>query len=1812
MIVDFRNITHDFYGNFEHPVLVIKHPDGRIISTISNYFALKGTFRFNDVSEFTFTAPSFVNGIKNNGYDEISGYRLVQIEPFGDFILVNPTTSNDGKKETKDCTAYSLEYALNYKRAEIPAGTYNFYNPVDNTDTIMQMIVDIAPDWEIGTIDRELIGKWRTFDQTDDNLYSFMMNSLQESYNCLFLFDTKEKKINVISANKSATNLPIYLSYENLIKSVEVKELSDEIVTALSAYGSGDDVNIRSVNPNGTNTIYNLDYFISQNDLPEEVAEKWLAYKSHLELYSQVYSNLTVLRNEKYNDLITAQAKLDCLQVDYNALNDTYLTCSTEKPDTEQPQEEYEKELENLRQQLETKQEEITTQNSKVESLNTDLETIKNHLNEISKSCGLKNYFTTNELVILSPYFKHDSISEETFVISEYSTAILDSHSNVLAKENEGSISLAGSEIYASNIAEIYKADADGNYSAEIVDDESGDIVSNSFAPSYFNDGELDDEIKATVVDQLNENTKKKVYEFRGGIFTYSYTDLDKKKEIEISGDIVKVNFHYNTDDLNDDAPDNELAQKGFFIVDATLKNATHDGTLYPTMNISMQGKILNDTPNIGDSFLKFEIESAVFYNTASATEYQQRSVIQELYDYAEECLEKLAWPSYEFNVDSANMIFAKEFESFKDKLEFGCTVNLCLDNDGNVIIQPILVELQLDYDNATSFSITFSSKFKSSTSEFKLADLITEMSRTSHSLELNKADYQSYKDSKTGNQVETMANSSLDVARNTIVNSFNQGVEMNSNGLFLRKKLDNGLFDDEQIGLINRMIAFTDDNWKTVKIGIGKFEDKNLGTMWGVVAPNIVGTLIVGENLNIENTVMRGDGSTVIKQFKVDESGAWLNNSSLVFSQDKNPNDGSEGGRIFIDPKYGIGAGNERLFKLDGTDIKPSFIDEETGKLILDENILAETEDGKVPYLPINTQFFFDIRTGNAYFGGTINGAKILPGTVSGETIVNGTINEEKIDSVNAATITGDLISAINACIEKVDSGKINADLIQSGAVNAGSLIVENDSAKLAIVPEYGIVAGNSQLFEVDKETGEIVSPTFVNSDGQLIFDKKTGAPLNSSFYFDINTGESYFAGSINADLITSGTIDAKKINVKNLNADNITAGSISSKYMQAEVVSAINAYIANATIDDVKITTAAIDQLSASQAWVEGLLTAGEILTDTIHAATGKYTKDLVGVNILGDCIVANTLQADSLILRGADGLYRKLNVDALGEDVLVKIEEEAEKNGEIPSVHQGIDGTAIIAHSITATQVDVDTLFAQEITAKGTIRGGTFLQNRIGFKSDDGTVYSTGTYIGDKGIAFGDSLVYDVEINKLTLKADEIDLIGKVTFNDFDTDSSGFKIDDEGKTIIDGGRIEADTLTTGSLAVGVPLLDYLFATPETTITYLQKTDENGEPVFDESGNPIYEQQVDGNGNLVFDENGQPVYVVDKIIEDATTGVFTDLSDKINGKSNIKVDENGNPVYKQKTDGTGEPLFNEDGSPVMVQMIDDDGNLVYDTEGNPVMVQDTDGTGELLFDGTGNPIYVQATNADGSLLYDNNGNPIYEYEYETTSGIIDNVSTLTKDQELLNQELDEIVNDTLPSTRTELLEYIKKAIENTTGNFSEYRSLLQALDFHATTGLTIYGYEAQYVQFVDESGQLVYDENGEPVYVQETDDSGNPIYDEFGNPIYVVATKLEDVYEQKYNEALDEQIYQLSNKQQETAILNRSPYSVNINNKSFLIRNSNLDDPIVTSIVDSTMEISNATIKDELRMGDYIYKEITNNTTGIKTLNLFYAPIN
>lgn len=152
-------------------------------------------------------------------------------------------------------------------------------------------------------------------------------------------------------------------------------------------------------------------------------------------------------------------------------------------------------------------------------------------------------------------------------------------------------------------------------------------------------------------------------------------------------------------------------------------------------------------------------------------------------------------------------------------------------------------------------------------------------------------------------------------------------------------------------------------------------------------------------------------------------------------------------------------------------------------------------------------------------------------------------------------------------------------------------------------------------------------------------------------------------------------------------------------------------------------------IDFSNINYAAVRKIFSESGIIKDLV-VQEGKITGELIGVTIKGDLIESNTLKADRLIVRGSNGLYYKLNVDSLGQAT-------ADSD---PKYQRGLDGSTIIARSITADKVTVSDLVAFDATIGGFNIGTHSLYSGVKSSVNNTT---RGIYLDDSGqVNIGDS--------------------------------------------------------------------------------------------------------------------------------------------------------------------------------------------------------------------------------------------------------------------------------------------------------------------------------------------------------------------------------------------------------------------------------------------------------------------------------------
>lgn len=959
MVIDFSTIDLK-----QRPQLILRNLDGTAISGLGCAYGIKAELYYNEVSSITFELPRFVDGIATEAYDKVVGTRIVELEGWGQFYLVDPSTKNDGVKEIKCCKAYSLEYEFTKKKISLNEGTYNFWNPATPNETVLGIILEYMPSWSVGSVDPALIGKYRTFSISNSNIYDFMKSTLQKSYNCIFDFDTYNRRVNVKHVETDAEQAAVYLTMDNLIKELDITEDSEHILTVLDVNGA-DGVNIRNVNPLGTNKIYNLDYYMNTEHFSQAMIDKWNNWKTAFATNQPLFYTKSIERMLKIQEIELAKAQLD------------------EKKNTE---------LASLKNIQAARIEKFLADGALdlyvglFEFSSTDIDQLEpsgygyerqkyvdigyaneNHgsvwnVEPITFPTATGTWFDYHYIgddpsefyrpdIYIGIYvgssgerIAHAFYSQEPVTAGDVCTIPVHNASLILHLVDTGNpdldtkiVNSVKSTIDLQEIAdqiaaleaELVQEEADiealiaerDALTAELVAIRDQCAFSNFFTAEellildrYFIEDSIEESsfVISTVDSYATDGTYSKIESedqiriyFRDG--TNTLTDLGDFRYLT---DIRGGTIHCLSE--ADDSPNWNDRVLSAEVINAVVEERPDEGVTLVVVTCYLGSGTFGDHHFDSASFtahghvisgatLDWELSDGAVFFTANTSAYNQYSVEWELYEYGAEMLSKLAYPSYTFNIGAANFFALEDYISFVQTIGLG--KRIYLDDDHGQILKPILVGVSLDLDNLASLSLQFGSTYNLSDSAFSLVDLLEKSVSMGKTVDTSRYNYNAFIDSGASTSVKEFMDSSLDVAKNAILSSSGQAISWDSSGIHCRKLRTGGGYEPEEIAIINNNIVFTTDSWQTTQLAIGKFSDPNFGDVWGIAAPHIVGTLVAGNNLVIESTKQDGTNSA----FRVDGDGAVLYNAHFELTSRDVTALGVNGRHILLDPNVGL-----------------------------------------------------------------------------------------------------------------------------------------------------------------------------------------------------------------------------------------------------------------------------------------------------------------------------------------------------------------------------------------------------------------------------------------------------------------------------------------------------------------------------------------------------------------------------------------------------------------------------------------------------------------------------------------------------------------------------------------------------------------------------------------------------------------------------------------------------------------------------------------------------------------------------------------
>ena len=417
----------------------------KVVGILVDHEAEEIVFNFNSTSELNLRVNRVTREDADDNahtyrlYKSIQNRRLIFVEDIGYFMITSIDDGYDGTLHYKDIKAQSVDIEISQKMIPyIANGTYRFKSDETGTNKgILETIVETLPLWTIGYVDDSVASKWRTFEDVDTSLncLAFLLENVQDAYECIVIFDCINRTINVYAQDNYVQQTNIHITKEDLINSLDITENADDLYTAISVLGD-ENVTISAINPLGTNVIYNFDYYLSwmsdglgakvkawQDAIAEQMEEY---YKLNLQYYEQLAlaANLQ-LEFEKlaaqlkmYNrcrDNIVAESDTT-LVGNYNTViienGGTAITVYEEIADTLAC-------IDNLIDECESQQDNVTAELDKV---NVYLVMYKTDITKIQQALSITDYFTEEEYTELCHYIFEGSYTDEYVTITDIMT----------------------------------------------------------------------------------------------------------------------------------------------------------------------------------------------------------------------------------------------------------------------------------------------------------------------------------------------------------------------------------------------------------------------------------------------------------------------------------------------------------------------------------------------------------------------------------------------------------------------------------------------------------------------------------------------------------------------------------------------------------------------------------------------------------------------------------------------------------------------------------------------------------------------------------------------------------------------------------------------------------------------------------------------------------------------------------------------------------------------------------------------------------------------------------------------------------------------------------------------------------------------------------------------------------------------------------------------------------------------------------------------------------------------------------------------
>lgn len=312
------NFSFDAYDKINTPRLFLSYPNKKLICCL-NAKKVNTPLKISGFSSVTFRLYKYKDMEENKGYDDTSVGKYIFVDKIGWFRITDMKETNDSLNPYREITCYDLSIELTQTLLTSfgSMGTeddeqggldrYALYDASDQAHSIVHIFKNANPGWTFKYIDPEISTNHRSFNNDSVTSYEFLTTDVSEAFGCVFIFDGNNRTVSAYKPENLGKEIPFIMSFQNLIKEIDIKWSEKDIKTVFHVSGgtdaTGTALSIASVNPDGNDTISNFSYFYK--DMSTELVAKLEEYSQAREqsrgLISTALSQLKVLQDELLN-----------------------------------------------------------------------------------------------------------------------------------------------------------------------------------------------------------------------------------------------------------------------------------------------------------------------------------------------------------------------------------------------------------------------------------------------------------------------------------------------------------------------------------------------------------------------------------------------------------------------------------------------------------------------------------------------------------------------------------------------------------------------------------------------------------------------------------------------------------------------------------------------------------------------------------------------------------------------------------------------------------------------------------------------------------------------------------------------------------------------------------------------------------------------------------------------------------------------------------------------------------------------------------------------------------------------------------------------------------------------------------------------------------------------------------------------------------------------------------------------------------------------------------------------------------------------